>query len=355
MLVAAALAAGVAGPASADNLAVAVVWPVWVKGLALYSMVAGSPWRTLSPWRAVYDWLAALEGGEFAALGDYPDWLGEWPALVGFVAAVGIAENLTAAPRSPRLTAALVAGYAAVMVAGGAAFGPTWFRRADFLEVLYRLLGRVAPVRAAWTADGGWRVTVRAPWRDPAKPVGTAAVAWFVVAAVYSVSFDGFAASPEYRVVAAAVDTLLPAGVGVALYLLGFAGFVAALYAVAAATGGGVRALAPTLLPIAAAYEAAHSYAFALTNLGIVAEVAAGAVGASASVHLLGWLSLPAFWASQVALVVAGHVVAVLAAHLVVERGRAARTRTLAAHAPLIALMVGYTVLSLWLVSRPVG
>jgi hypothetical protein len=71
-----------------------------------------------------------------------------------------------------------------------------------------------------------------------------------------------------------------------------------------------------------------------------------------ATVALLGWLPLPAFWGTQVVLVVAGHVVAVAAAH------RVAVTRygddALRAHLPLVALMVGYTVLSLWIVSRPV-
>lgn len=354
-LVAAAVAAGVLGPVAADNLAVAFVWPVWVTGLGLWSMVAGSPWRTLSPWRAVYDALCRLEGRRLAVAGDYPDRLGDWPALAGFVIAVGIAGNLTAAPWSPRLTAGLVAAYAGVMVVGGVAFGATWFRRADFLAVLYRLFGRVAPIRVRRTGDGGWRVGVRAPWRAGVRPVASAAVAWFVVAAVYTVSFDGFAASPEYRALADAIGGVLPAGTGLVLYAFGLAGFVAAFHAVARVTRASPLAVAPTLLPIAAAYEAAHSYAYALTNLGTVVEALAGAVGVTVAVHPLGWLSLPAFWASQVVLVVAGHVVAVLAAHVVVAGGDASRRGVLLSHAPLTGLMVGYTVLSLWIVSRPVA
>lgn len=66
---------------------------------------------------------------------------------------------------------------------------------------------------------------------------------------------------------------------------------------------------------------------------------------------LLGWLSLLVFWASQVALVVAGHVVA--AHRVALDRyGTASAARR--AHLPLVVPMVGYTVLSLWIVSRPV-
>jgi uncharacterized membrane protein len=53
-------------------------------------------------------------------------------------------------------------------------------------------------------------------------------------------------------------------------------------------------------------------------------------------------------------LIVVGHVIAVVAAHTVaVERYRslsAARK----GHLPLLVLMIGYTVLSLWIISQPV-
>jgi ABC-type amino acid transport system permease subunit len=61
------------------------------------------------------------------------------------------------------------------------------------------------------------------------------------------------------------------------------------------------------------------------------------------------------FWGSQVLLIVLGHVIAVVAAH----RVALARTETTGQarrmHAPLVVLMIGYTVLSLWIVSRPIA
>jgi ABC-type amino acid transport system permease subunit len=54
-------------------------------------------------------------------------------------------------------------------------------------------------------------------------------------------------------------------------------------------------------------------------------------------------------------LIVLGHVIAVVAA----PRVALARTETAGQarrmHAPLVVLMVGYTVLSLWIVSRPIA
>jgi ABC-type amino acid transport system permease subunit len=114
---------------------------------------------------------------------------------------------------------------------------------------------------------------------------------------------------------------------------------------------------APTVLPIAAAYELAHNYPFVLRNLGtLLAQLATIATSASvAPIAPLEWLTVGLFWGSQVLLIVLGHVIAVVAAH----RVALARTETAGQarrmHAPLVVLMVGYTVLSLWIVSRPIA
>jgi hypothetical protein len=158
-------------------------------------------------------------------------------------------------------------------------------------------------------------------------------------------------------VTAALGDALGPdLATGVAVYLAGLVGFLAAYAAITALAGriGGferpARAFAATVLPIAAAYELAHNYGYVLTTIGRLPHAVGGW-----GFDPLFWLSTEAFWWSQVALIVAGHVVAVLAADAAArERApdlRSART----GHAPLVVLMVGYTVLSLWIISRPIA
>lgn len=141
------LAAGLFGrQVQAENPATLFVWPVWFKGIALLAVVAGSPWRVLAPWRTIYDALARLEGSEIALLDDYSERLGAWPAFLAFVVVIGVVENLTVIPNSPRRTAILIAAGSLLLIVGGLCFGPAWFRQADPFDVLYRLLGRVAPV-----------------------------------------------------------------------------------------------------------------------------------------------------------------------------------------------------------------
>lgn len=366
VLVAFAVVRGLVGrQVAAENAATVFVWPLWLKGVGLVAILVGSPWRALSPWRGVHAVLEGLEGGRIK-LRAYPEALGVWPAVVGFVAIVGVVENLTVLPRSPRLTAGLVALYAVVMVLGGALFGRAWFRHADVFEVLYRQFGRVAPIHVS-SRERGYAVETRFPWTACTTPVSESGLLVFVVAMVYTVSFDGFTGTPEYQQLLFAVRDALATGplTGVVLYVVGLVGFVFSFVGAAAAverigaTGASAvstaRAFAPTVVPIAAAYELAHNYPYVLRNLGQAVELGLHAVGPDrTTVGVLGWLSLPVFWGSQVLLIVLGHVVAVVAAHEVAVRLYGTLARARRAHLPLVAVMVGYTVLSLWIISRPV-
>jgi len=362
----AAVTSGLFGPRAApENLATTFTWPVWIHGLALVSVLVGSPWRLLSPWRALYRGLVRMEGRPIALLA-YPARLGSWPALLAFLALVGIAENLTTIPRSPRLTTAAIGAYALFVVVGAVLFGPVWLRRGDPLAVLYRLLGLVAFLRLREDGDGRHELAVVPPWRGCLDPVGDSSLVAVVVAAVYTVSFDGFAETAAFQAMLDAARHPLAAGpdASVLLYVAGFGAFLL-VFAVAswlaerlgagtgAAWADGARRFAPTVLPIAAGYEVAHNYPSVIRNLGALPAVAARPLGLGIDgIDLLGWLPVSWFWATQVVMIVVGHLVAVVAAHSVArDRYRSGARR---GHLPFVVLMVGYTVLSLWIVSRPV-
>lgn len=379
----AALAAAVHGvfgkQAAAENLATLFVWPVWVDGLALLSVAVGSPWRWLSPWATIHAALERLEGGSVAILGTYPAWLGHWPALIGFLSLVGVAGNLTVLPRDPALTTAAVGVYGLAMIVGSIAFGRAWLERADPLGVFYDLLGRVAPLTVLREARQ-YRIALRAPWADATLPVVDRTLVAFVVAAVYTVSFDGVTATETYRTASFATRSVTGTGpaASVLLYFAGLVGFLGSFAAAAVlsdrfagvdletvtADGGTTRrdgplpgtvAFAGTVVPIAAAYEVAHDYPYVAGNAGRTVSVVLDlVVGVAPTLDPLWWLPVPAYWASQVALVVGGHVVAVVAAHAVVTDRYGSIDAARRGHLPLVAVMVAYTVISLWIVSRPV-
>ncbi len=368
LLFVAVLAHGLFGPqVAAENLATVVVWSVWLKGVGILSILFGSPWRVLSPWESLYDLLVGLEGRELAVLGRPPAWLSSWIAVAGFVGAVGIVENLTTLSASPSTTVLLVASYTLVMVVGAVLFGREWFERADVLTVLYRLLGRVAPLQISRTDAGGYDASLRRPWSGCTDAVPDGSLVVFIVAAVYTVSFDGFTDTPEFERLTFWLRDLLQAGQRVELlvYLVGLVVFVGsfvvagrAVEAIAGDTGDDwrvtLRAFAPTVVPIAAAYEIAHNYPFVAQNLGQALTVSRNLLGVSGEpITLLGFLSAQLFWGSQVVFIVVGHLVAVVAAHQVALRRYGSLSAARRGHLPLVVVMVGYTVLSLWIISRP--
>ena len=392
----AALCIGIVGrQVQFENFATVFTWPVWFHGVALLSILVGTLWPVLSPWRALYRVIVWLEGEELALLGSYPERLGSWPALASYIIVIGILENLTYIPKKrPVLTTVVLAVYTLVMVGGSLLYGEEWFRRADPLGVLYRLFGRVASVAITRNANDGTDVVVRAPWQGTLTPVRSASLVLFAISAVYTVSFDGFTNTRTYQNLLVSVQNALGSGptISILLYATGLSIFVVSFglcswlverlgggstdrntsNASEANTDGGyvvssdertrepgwrdsARHFAPTVLPIAAAYEVAHNYIYVFRNLARLTVVAVHPVAPTThSVNPLAWLSLPVFWGSQVVLIVLGHVIAVVAAHYVAVERFETTAAARRGHLPLVVLMVGYTVLSLWIISQPV-
>ncbi|WP_439026640.1 hypothetical protein [Haloarchaeobius sp. DT45] len=363
----AAIYTGLTGPQTPQEFATVFVWPVWFKGLLVVSAVVGSPWRSLSPWETLYDLLERLEGAE-PAFETYPAGLGTWPAAFGFLVLIGFAENLSAVPTTPRLTAVTIALYATVMLVGGAAWGRDWFANADPLAAFYRLVGRVAPVSIRrdgpdedGEGGGDYQVVQQSPWKACSDPLPDRGAAALAVAAVYTVSFDGLEATPTYQGLRFWVRETFGLGVytKLLLYVGGFVTFLVVFWLVvrlAATLGEGdtrraTLAFGATLLPIAVGYDVAHNYPYVLQSLLAFVEVTTQQPVVSTPLALV---PASAIWGSEVLLVVLGHVAAVLAAHTVALRLFGSTTLARRGHAPLVVLMIGYTVLSLWVFAQPV-
>jgi hypothetical protein len=364
-----AMFAGIVGrQVASGNLATVFTWPVWFRGLAILAILVGSPWVAIAPWRVLYRGVARLETRSIAILGGYPRHLASWPAVIGFLVLIGVIENLTILPRSPQFTTGVVAMYFMLMIGGALLFGRPWFDQADPLGVLYRLFGRVAPVRLLSSNGDAHRLVLRPPWLGCIEPVRSTSLVIFAVATVYTFSFEGYTNTSNFQSVLFAVRKLLGSGPGTIaiLYVGGLVGFVAIFGLFVWITdrlgeGSGrqwseaAQWFAPTILPIAAAYEIAHNYSYVLRNAGRFFEMVLGPlVPGVGPIQPLAWLSVPGFWVTQIVLIVLGHVIAVVAAHHVAIRRYDSIPAARSGHFPLVLLMIAYTVLSLWIISQPV-
>jgi hypothetical protein len=327
-----------AGPDDASNGGLQAVYIlVWV-GLVPLALLAGHVWRDLSPWRT-------LTG---AGRWTYPERLGYWPAAAGLFAFVWL-ELASPDPGDVSAVRTWVALYVVAMLAGGFAFGPRFLDRADPFDVYSALVARLSPL----ARDG--RLS-----RNPLRGLTTIPVAPGLVAVLAvllgSTAYDSFSASPFWQ------EKDISHLEGTAT-LLGFCVVVGVLFVAAATATGGLddarrRAmpglLAHSLVPIVVGYVFAH-YLTYLVEKGQTAFLALldplgrgwSPLGDPAASSVLS--EHPSLLAAiKVACVVAGHVVAVVAAH---DRALALlpRAHRLSGQLAMLLLMVAYTFTGLYL------
>ena len=134
------------------------------------SLVFGRVWRAISPFRLISTGIARLSGSDpDEGMLTYPERLGMWPAAVGLLAFVWMElvypHNVDLSP--VRLWCAI---YLALMIAGGAVFGNTFYARADPFEVYSTLVAQLS----VWGRRDG-RLVIRSPLANldstPATPV----------------------------------------------------------------------------------------------------------------------------------------------------------------------------------------
>lgn len=324
------------------------VW-FWV-GLVPASVLLGPVWRLVNPLRVV---VVATRGrpllGERAH--GLVDRAGYWPAVASLAAFLWL-ELVHPEPDAPRTVALFVTAYAIVHAAAGALFGPRWFDRGDGFEAYSSLLARLAPIGRR---DG--RLVVRNPLAGLAglRPApGTVALVCLLLG---STAFDGLSRTQPWRGLTIGTDTVTYVALGT-VGMVAAVGLVAAVYHLALALtlpfvadrGRPLPAVfAHTLVPIAVGYTVAHYFSL------VVFQGQAGLLLASDPLgrgwNLLGTagaridygvISVSTIALVQVAAIIAGHVVGVVAAH---DRavGLLSRRHTRRGQYPLLAAMVAYT------------
>jgi len=347
--------AALAGPDSPANPTLGVFYIyLWV-GMVPLSLLLGNIWPLLSPLRTLHLAMTRLVGAAAdSAMRAYPTWLGYWPAAVGLFAFVW---TELVYPRASFVSTVVVwcLLYAAVMLVGSAVFGVGWFERADPFDVWFGMVARLS----VWGRRDG-RLVARNPLVNLAgTPVGRGLVG-VVSVLLGSTAYDSFSASNWWVERTSAPGTLDPM-LRDTLVLAGIVLVVALTFSAAAVlgsklTGAGRSALpallAHSLVPIAVGYIGAH-YLTLLLESGqryLVYLSDPLVTGRHDYLGTIDWethffLSVrPGLLAGlKVALVIAGHVLAVVAVHdraLRVLPSRAAVTGQLV----MLVVMLGYTV-----------
>ena len=321
--------------------------PVWV-GLVPLALLAGHVWRDLSPWRTAQALVGRLTGRPDGFVA-YPARLGHWPAAAGLLAFVWL-ELASPDPGDIDAVRIWVAVYVVVTIIGGIVFGPRWYDKADPFDVYSGVVAHLSPFVRDRFLD------LHNPLRElPRIPVEPGLVALLGVL-LGSTAYDSFSASSFWQSKSLSV-------LEHTLTLVGFCLVVAVLFQVASRATGGVtpqeRAalpgmLAHSLVPIVVGYIFAHYLTYLLEKGQAVFYALLDPLDrgwtplGDPTVHAIVSTHTSTLAALKVSFVVAGHVLAVVAAHdraLVVLP----RAHRLSGQMGMLLLMVGYTFTGLYL------
>jgi hypothetical protein len=369
-LLAVVILAGYLGSGTAlDNFAPTFILITFWVGLVFASVLLGDVFRAFSPWRALGRLLPRSEG-----LRPYPEKLGRWPAAAGLLVFTWIELGSGWGDRPGTLVTAAL-GYTVLTLIAQVVWGvETWSRRGEAFAVYFNLFSRISPFETRNRVVGLRPPLSGLPQLEPHP--GTVAL---VAVMIGTVTFDGLTQGRLWKDLAVELtDVVTDMGVaitsapqvidtlGLVVCVLLVAAFYRAGIAGARSVGGDIdadslrSAFAHTLIPIAMVYVAAHYLTFLLFEGQAIKYLASdpfsqgwdlfGTASAAIDYSLL---SQNGAWYAQVGFVVAGHVAALILAHdraLALYGGDA----KLAVRSQywMLAIMVGFTSLALWLLAQ---
>jgi hypothetical protein len=369
--------AGLRGTQSTTaNFAPIFIYVIFWLGLVPLSVLFGDVFRAFNPWRAIgraVAWVAlAVSRDKLPAPLDYPRWLGRWPAAAG-IFCFATMELVASNGDKPESLAIAALVYSALTFIAMALYGvEQWMDRGEAFSVYFNLFSRLSAIETR-DREVGLRKPLSGLPRLESLP-GTVAL---VSVMIGSVSFDGFTGKRPWNSISPDIADffqdrgLSPEHSLELTFLLGLIGgvlLVAGFYWLgvlgARSVGGGfsarrlAREFAHTFVPIALAYVAAHYFTLLLFQGQAIFYLASDPLGRGSDIFgtadsqidytLIG---ADATWYWQVGFVVAGHVAALILAHdralaLYDDAKLAVRSQYW-----MLAVMVGFTSLALWLLS----
>jgi len=359
------------------NIAPVFVWAIAWVGLSYLSAYVGNVWAMLNPFDAVFAWAERIASRTRSAVLRYPERLGVWPAVVLFVGFVWMEIVWEDSDHPAYLALALIAYGGFTWVAMALYGRKTWLQHGEVFSLVFGLLARFAPIDVRVQPVKG-RDRLAMQLRPYARgllvrePLARSQVL-LVMVLLSSVSFDGFVETPAWLAAMTLTDRpvllkTLALILAPCVFLVVFlfvcrlsAAFAAAPTQAPVATWRMAGLFATTLVPIAIAYHLAHYLSFLAMAGQYLIPLLSDPLGRGWDLfgtvnHFVrpGVVDARLVWNVSVAAIVVGHVAAIYLAHLQALQEFPSRHDALRSQYPMLALMLGYTMLSLWIIAQPI-
>ena len=375
------------------NFNMTFFWVGFVLAVPYLVALVGDFYAPVNPWKAVILWFAKATGISFEGCLPYPAWLGYVPGLVLYMVFIWLELF---GQLQPRGLSGCLAAYSLVTFLGAYLFGVrAWFQYGEFFGVFLRLLGKMSPRERSWDLEEAVR-TDGHRWRPPFiglldEPASHMSLVLFILFMLSSTAFDGLHSTLPWvsvywkDIYPNLASWLRPAptrefllstqiyygwqwlslALSPLVYLVVFSVSVWVLKCLTQSPLS-VRELvlrfSMALVPIAFVYHLTHYYTLLLEQGGQMVKLVSDPFG-------VGWnlfgtahttiqplmLDVGGIWLTQVALILFGHIVSVYLAHVEALRIFASPRRALVSQLPMLALMMMFTNLGLWILSLPIA
>jgi hypothetical protein len=386
------------------NLAPTLIWVIWWVGVAYASAFLGDVWALLNPWNIIFRWFEIVlnrlsSGKPLSPALHYPDKAGVWPALILFLIFAWI-ENVYSDATIPARISQMILAYSVLTWFGMILFGrDIWIKHGEAFSLAFGLLARFAPIEVRSisyrtdNATGGttepdlletlaadeviestkkeMNLRLFASGLLDMENVSTSKML-FVLLLLATVTFDGFTATMPWVTIQdlgmsyisnASVISTLGLISSICIFICVYLGFCKLMNLVGGRQIGYLeygKVFVYTLIPIALAYHVAHFLFFLLIQGQLIIPLASDPFGFNWD--LLGTagyrlnfklLSPNIYWFVSVISIVTGHIIAVFLSHRIALRIHDTHGHALQSQYPMLVLMVGYTIGSLWIITQP--
>jgi hypothetical protein len=353
------LASGIVVRSEGFTLTTLAFWLGLIVGTMFVSAVIAGAWEAKDPWSTLEEVYRLDDARVKAKLAPW------WIAPVGVYALFWL-ELVSGVGFVDFWLVMILLGYSLVVFTFRSALGGQWSKR-DPLSVLFNFAGRVAPFRL--TRDGLFAKSPVAGL-DPGRPMPLALFA-SVFVLLASTTFDNFSETVGWGTFlsASGLDEL-PAKIVDSL-ALAFSSFVFLIPFIAAiktahiwmGRGRSLNYMALSfgwsLIPIGVAYVLAHNAALLFSGVPVLVRSLSDPFEFGWNIFgtanlFEGFIVSPALvWFVEIALIVGGHILGVLAAHRIAVSLAGAHREAVRSEYALTALMCIYTISTLWLLAQP--
>lgn len=342
-----------------DNFAPVFFWIYFLLGVGILSLGIGNIWHKINPWKIITNWVHSEENKTVR----------KTSGVIGVVLLGGLFwwELVSRVSFIPRTVGMVLAAYTILNLVMSKVYSD-WYGKGEVFSVLFGFIGKLAHFRIS--EDNRSLLVV-----NETKKLGGGVTPWWVlgIASILlaGASFDslkesvmwsqwvkllGFSSTPR---IAETFGLILAPLFFLATYLL-------AMLVVKKLTRNQYPALVLakqfiiSLVPIAFGYTLAHNFSLFVVTAPQLLAIISDPFG-------FGWnlfgtaqytqqnliLGAKMVWFIEIGFIVLAHIVGVIYAHVLALNIFKNPKIALKSQYPIVLLMVGYTALTLWLLSQP--